>query len=464
MYSTRNLISNGGFSRTPSDPLWGWSLIQDSQRDTQFCRIAVPDADRNGVPHSAYAAVLRCAESAPNITLAQRIPIAEVPTRRFALRLAARCAGEQNAATLTISVGGADARGGFELSRHVLALSLDWQRHRIEFKVPEWTVQVAIEIALVNQPGDGVEITDVRLVGLLREIEDIAVRFDTSRDLNRASSRLRAFMIEDYLNLLGCRTSLNQGRDFDLYVCQKVMPWARLARAKITGKPVVFDLDDNDFIVSRTRSATLRIFSKLANGVSVGSKFLREMMEPLNSRIFLLENPVDVLDQDVMRDDRPWGDRLVWFGMPENLWMLTQLGLDRTVATITRGGSIEYALKTVDTELVAADLALLPVSLNDETLAKNANRLVKCVGLGLPFLASDTAEHRRAMRVLALPDDYLVASGQDWSSRIDAMARDYPRYRRLIADARPRAFEAYGVETIVAGWFPFCAELCARRD
>ena len=345
-------------------------------------------------------------------------------------------------------------------------MSRNWQRLRIEFEVPEETAQIAIEVALVNpsQPRVGVEITDVRLVGLLRKVEDIAIRFDTASNIGRASSRLRAFMIEDYLNLLGCQTSLNHGGDFDLYVCQKVMPWASLALAKFTRKAVVFDLDDNHFIISKFRSTNIRSFSRVADGVSVGSKFLRDRMGAFNSRVFLLENPVDILDQDVMRDDRPWGDRLVWFGHPENLWMLTQLGLDRAVTTITRDGSIEYGLKTIDAELVASDLALLPVVLNDETLAKNANRLVKCVGLGLPFLASDTVEHRRAVRLLQLPDDCLVALGQDWSSRIDQVARDYPRYRRLIAHARPRAFEVYGVETLVADWFRFCAGLCSREN
>ena len=91
----------------------------------------------------------------------------------------------------------------------------------------------------------------------------------------------------------------------------------------------------------------------------------------------------------------------------------------------TRGGTVEYALKNIDEQLVVSDLALLPVSLNEETRAKNANRLVKCVGLGLPFLASDTEEHRRALSMLRLPDDCLVAAEQDWAARIDEVRRNY---------------------------------------
>jgi hypothetical protein len=183
------------------------------------------------------------------------------------------------------------------------------------------------------------------------------------------------------------------------------------------------------------------------------------MMTRWNPRPFLLDNPVDVLDRDVVHRRDRWQGRLVWFGMPENAWMLKRLNLDRPVTTITRGGVVEYDLKTIDGHLVTFDLALLPVVLNDETRAKNANRLVKCVGLGLPFLASDTLEHRRALERLQMPDDFLVASEREWPARIEDVARRYPYYKRAIDEARPRAFETYGVERIAHDWMRFCAAL-----
>ena len=337
----------------------------------------------------------------------------------------------------------------------------DWQRHRAAFEVPEGAGRLTLDVALPDgtPPGHSVAITDVRLVGLLRPVDDIAIRFDTSGDIWRPSSRLRAFMLEDYLHLLGCRTSINRGRAFDLYVCQKVRPWLNLVKARFARKPVIFDLDDNDLLISKWRAANTRGFARAADAVSVGSEFLRDMAENWNSRIYLLDNPVDILDPDLTRGDRPWQDRLVWFGMPENRWMLDRLGLDRPVTAITRGGAVEYALKSIDEQLVASDLALLPVSLNEETRAKNANRLVKCVGLGLPFLASDTEEHRRALSILRLPDDCLVAAEQDWAARIDDVRRNYAHYRRMLQDARARAFALYGVERIAADWLQFCTGL-----
>jgi hypothetical protein len=226
---------------------------------------------------------------------------------------------------------------------------------------------------------------------------------------------------------------------------------------------VVFDLDDADLLASPCRAWGVRRFARAVDGTSVGSECLREMMTRCNLRPFLLENPVDVLDRDVVHRRDRWQGRLVWFGMPENVWMLKRLGLDRSVTTITRGGDIEYGLKTIDEHLVTFDLALLPVVLNEETLAKNANRLVKCVGLGLPFLASDTLEHRRALERLRLPDEFLVASEHDWPARIEDVARRYPHYKRAIDEARPRAFETYGVERIAHDWMQFCAELLHAR-
>gem|GEM_PF-5207252 len=256
---------------------------------------------------------------------------------------------------------------------------------------------------------------------------------------------------------------MNGGSAFDLHVCQKVRPWLTLWRAKWSGKPVVYDLDDNDPLFSAREARQIQRFVGAASGATAGSEFLRTMMAQWNTDTSLLDNPVDVVDQDIRHRHDHWGGRLVWFGMPENLWMLRQLRLTRPVTTITRGGDVEYSLKSIDEHLVTFDLALLPVSLNDETRAKNANRLVKCVGLGLPFLASDTAENRRAIERLRLPASFLVASELQWSARIEQLAQDYPRAKRLIQEARTRAFEVYGIEAIVRDWLAFCRHLLGER-
>ena len=459
MYSTRNLIANGGFSRLPSDALFGWKCPENDRPEQPWRRISVPDAGSDGFPQSGYAAVLEATGAPSEPSLSQCVRIENVPTRRFAVRFAARAAANGLNTDLIISVR--DGLGEHATCQETVQPSSDWGRHRAEFELPCAASRLAIEIKLqdgaeLRQP---VAITDVRLVGLLRPVEDIAIRLDTRSDIRRASSRLRGFMLEDYLHLLGCRTSINRGRSYDLYVCQKVYPWLALIRTKLARKKIIFDLDDNDLLISNWRAANIRGFARTSDAISVGSEFLQELAKNWTSHVFLLDNPVDILDADLARDDRPWGNRLVWFGMPENRWMLDRLNLDRCVTTITKGGDIEYGLKSIDEHLVASDLALLPVFLNDETRAKNANRLIKCVGLNLPFLASDTEENRRALQALRLPTECLVHDAGDWATRIDDVARHYDAYRRIISEARPRAFEVYGIERIVADWLPFCAGL-----
>lgn len=462
-YSTRNLVEDGGFSRPPTAPASAWSVPGDASTGGRWRTVAVPESDGTGTPRSACAAVLSADGTKTGPRLAQDISIEGVPSRSFAVRAAARCEGDATCAGLILSVR--TRPGGALLCMHRLRATGEWARYRATFEASEDTEGITLQLELPAgaRPGSSVAVTDVRLVGLLRSFEPMAVRFDTRGDMLRASSRLRAFFLEDYLHLLGCRTSLNQGRSWDVYVCQKVWPWSRLVRAKLAAKPVIFDLDDNELVASRLRAANVRGFARAADAVSVGSEFLGRMAAEWSSRVFLLDNPVDVLDHQLRRPDRPWRQRLVWFGMPENRWMLNRLDLDGQVTTITRGGSIEYELKTVDEHLVSSDLALLPVALDAATRAKNANRLVKCVGLGLPFLASDTDEHRRALGILGLPEDFLVASHRDWNRRIEEVKRDYTRYRHLVHEARPRAFDQYGVERLAARWLEWCAGFVPAR-
>jgi hypothetical protein len=464
MHSTPNLIVNGGFSREPAH---GWIVAGAHGDAPAWRRMAIPDLDQNGRPHSAYALSWESSPGGEAIGLSQHVPVHDVPTRQFAVRVTARGSGALSEAALCVAVSDAAARSGRQpLGRFPLRMSSQWQRYRAQFEIPASVAQPVIEIELrgPDRPGCSVAMTDVHLVGLLRPAHDVSIRFDTCDDIVRASSRLRAFLIEDYLHLLGCRTSLNGGHDFDLYVCQKIQPWLRFSIARLAGKAVVFDLDDNHLLVSAVRAFNVRWFGRAVDGVTVGSEFLRKVTDRWNRRTFLLEIPVDVLDREVVRGEEPWNDRLVWFGMPENLWMLDRLGLDRPVTTITRGGDIEYGVKTIDRTLVSFDLALLPVVLDDETLAKNANRLVKCAALGLPFLATDTPEHRRALAALQLPDDFLVRSPDAWRDRIGEVARQYPHYRQLVEAARLRAFDVYGVERIAAGWIGFCRMLARGKS
>ena len=459
MLSSRNLIVNGGFAgAAPDGSLRGW----DAPDGASWQRIAVPEYTAAGLPQSGFAMQVTIGPGRAGGALHQRVALPPGLPGRFALRVAARGRAGRRGLRLAVSVALPD--GPQTIAEAHFALARDWQRHRLAFDVAGFRVPASVDVTIHASGGTGsICVTDIRLVALNAAAAPLALRFDTRGDLSLASSRLRAWTIADYLDLVGWPVAMNRGDAFDLYVCQKVRHRLRLRRARRDGRAVLYDLDDNEPLISTRETRDIRAFVKAVDGATAGSAFLREMMAAWNDNTMLFENPVDVLDPDIAHQGEVWDGRLVWFGMPENLWMLRELHLTQPVTTITRGGDIEYSLKSVDRHLVDFDLALLPVFLNDETRAKNANRLVKCVGLGLPFLATDTPEHRRALQRLQLPASLLVAPDGDWPARIVEIGKCYADCKRLLTEARPRAFEVYGIERIAAEWVAFCRQILAAK-
>ncbi len=287
-------------------------------------------------------------------------------------------------------------------------------------------------------------------------------RFNAVGGWERASSRLRAWMLAEFLAKQGFETHVNGGSRFDILVCQKTYPFLLARNARRAGKTVLFDLDDPDFDRSPLWREKVRKFMQLAHGVTTGSDFLKERLKAFHPKAHVLENPVDVADPKIFHKGNRWRGKSVWFGAPENLWMLRRLQLDHQVQTLTKGGDIPFSLKTVDRELCGFDLALLPVFLNEETRTKNANRLVKCAALGLPFLASDTPEHRKAIHRIGVPEYVLVRDDQDWDEAIDSVALDYEKWSSAAQACRARAWECYGAERVFSDWLTFCLEMWER--
>jgi hypothetical protein len=457
-YSSQNLIVNGGFSVMSPGGMSGWHVSPQPGHDTAWQRVATPTFDHAGLPLSTYAIQATVPGKTGASSIWQNVRMQHGSFRHLVFRLAGRSI--RGKPTFCLRVIAILPSGELHmLAEARFAASPRWERYRVVFEVESPFPPAALRVVIVGptETDSSAQFTDLRLIFLCAPQTPFAIRFDTCGDLARGSSRLRAWLFEDYLHLLGWPTSMNKGNSFALCICQKVRPWLRLLHARWRRRAVIYDLDDNDLLLSTREAYGIRRFVRLVSGATAGSEFLRHMLGQWNPHVALLEDPVDVLDRDVVHNHEEWRGSLVWFGNPENLWMLRELALDHPVTTITRGGDLEYGPKTVDEQLVTFDLALLPVFLNDETRAKNANRLVKCIGLGLPFLASDTPEHRRALERLQLPDIFLIASPSEWSARINDVACRYEHYRRLIQGARAAAFDAYGIERIASKWVAFCS-------
>jgi hypothetical protein len=268
-----------------------------------------------------------------------------------------------------------------------------------------------------------------------------------------ASSRLRGFKLARELNKMGHTATIGRGHVADMYVFQKSLQFATLAEAKENNAIVVYDLDDNYLLEGTgTKNDVLR-FINFADVVSTGSDLIADTARCYHQSVYLFENPLDVNAETKHKQNHEWQQRLGWFGNPCNLPALEALGLGRRVTTITTNGDIPWALETVDTEIMKFDLVLIPVLINEWTLSKNANRMLKCIALGVPFLASDTPEHRKMAERLGLPaDDFLVAEGESWREKIDACIFGYESRCTVALEARSRALQIFGIRPVTERW------------
>ena len=175
-----------------------------------------------------------------------------------------------------------------------------------------------------------------------------------------------------------------------------------------------------------------------------------------------------------MRGQKAELKRVGWFGTPAGLIDLRAVKISEPIETITRGGDIEFDLKSIDRTLTAFDLLLLPVEPNRWNLAKNANRMAKAVALGAPVLATATPAHVATADALGLDDRFLVHQGESWDDKIAGLRRDFAAVQQAILCARCRALELFSLQRIGGEWLQHivraldakaaAAEPCAPPD
>ena len=258
----------------------------------------------------------------------------------------------------------------------------------------------------------------------------LTFRFDTFGDDNTASSRLRAWKLAEFLAERGHHVLMNEGESCDVYVCQKVRPFASLRSFKDAGALTVYDFDDH-FLLDGPDGHGLKdevvAFMNGADIVTVGSGHLLEAARSYHPHVFVLENPADISSAEISRSATEDLRRIGWFGTPAGLRDLRAIKTAETVVTVTRRGDIEFDRDTIDATLSGFDLVLIPVERNEWNLAKNANRMVKALVLGVPVLVTATPEHVEAAKLLGLDGRFLVAPEEDWDAKISALRENFTR-------------------------------------
>lgn len=293
-------------------------------------------------------------------------------------------------------------------------------------------------------------------------------RFEVFGTRETASSRLRAWKIAHGLEERGHEAQVGEcrweGTEVDVWVFQKKRDFESLKCAQAGGGMVVFDFDDNYLLKDVGTRHEILAFMNAADLVTVGSPALLEEARDLHERVFLFENPIDVLDEDVCKEQCEWHGRLVWFGNRTNLPALDGICEERHITRITSDGDFEWSLETIDEDLTGFDLALLPVTSSEWRSAKNANRLLKCIALGLPALASAAPEHVRVADIIGLPELLLIAEGESWEDRVQAIGREYGRVQREVLNARQRVLEIWGIKPTVDRWLSQIVDVREASD
>jgi hypothetical protein len=270
----------------------------------------------------------------------------------------------------------------------------------------------------------------------------------------KASARLRCWKVAEVLKRAGHSVSVNSNASSDVLYYQKVKDIKHFKGiSNKESRLFVFDFDDNYFLPNKGSPAELLSFMNQMDVVTVGSHYLYDIAKDYHPNLVVLENPADIIHDTVVKSLFNWHNNVGWFGAPENVLQLKLVDFSGKVTTITRGGDIEFDIYSVDKQLTDFDLLLFPLEITEWNAAKNANRMIKAVCLGIPVLASATPEHIRVAKQFNLSDDFLVFDGDSWQEKIQKLQNNYSQVETEITLARKKALNIYSVDSITKTFF-----------
>jgi hypothetical protein len=310
----------------------------------------------------------------------------------------------------------------------------------------------------INLPQAKIEVKSIQVDLTIR---DFNKNFETVRfgmrsfgAYTKASARLRCWKIGETLKASGHLVSMNSSASSDVVYYQKVKDLKHFKSIeRKESRLLVFDFDDNYFLPEKGSPVELLSFINQMDIITVGSQYLYDIAKDYHPNLIILENPADIISSDVVKSIAEWTNNVGWFGAPENVLQLKLVDYKDKVTTVTRGGDIEFDIYTVDQTLTSFDLLLFPLEMTSWNSAKNANRLIKAVCLGIPVLASATTEHMRVADEFGLDHRFLVKDGESWQEKIDYIELNYNEICEVIDSARLKALEIYSVEKITENLF-----------
>lgn len=315
-----------------------------------------------------------------------------------------------------------------------------------------------VQACLTTETGAVIELTSLTIneVAENADFRPLRIRYEVFGGRTSASSRLRCWKFIDILQAEGHTVTVGGSEtNVDLLICQKTRPF-KVVDAVRRANPqavVVYDFDDNYLLPTQGVQAEVIAFFNVADVVTCGSEHLARMAREYHPNVYVLENPLDVDNAGLVRPARGALKRVGWFGAPENLSEIRKIDGGDEVTTLTRGGDIEYNQLTVDADLTDFDLLLFPVEATEWNLAKNANRMMKALGLGIPVLVSDTPEQTRIHGLAGLPKTCLMSNFTGWQERIGQISSTFAAVEAATLEARDILWAAYHPRAVLERLF-----------
>lgn len=300
-----------------------------------------------------------------------------------------------------------------------------------------------------------------------------------------ASARIQGFAIHHELVERGIRSEvLNSPRGFDTRLHWKVpRRWleatcrrrdvlifqkvessraARFARlARRLGTQIVF-------LQADYRKSP---FYEFAHRVVVSSAELARQLQPIcQAPITVIEDAID-LPGDVIASSSPRSRRLrvLWIGSRLNFPSLERIRplfarpefSDFELITVSDHpqARVSWSRESAHSELLAADLAVIPCLDAPASRAKSNNRLTLFMAAGLPVVASPIPAYRAV--VDPGENGFLAETVEEWAAALHALRN--PALRALLGQAaRSTAWERFAPKVIAGHWEALLEEMAVR--
>lgn len=318
-----------------------------------------------------------------------------------------------------------------------------------------------------------------------RTVIDARIGWVLSGNEKLASSRLQGTRVQQYLASRGVPAeiaALDAGELTNTYTSEFFRLAHRLLKARYDAvffqKPswMMFKLSEM-LRLNGVRTAAIQCdpfpgdYHAYFDRVVVTTERLREILKLPDARVIddMLEVPqtIQKIDYESASDKV----RLVWVGqgMPTFVQnFFTQLAAHPLlsgqveVVTIGRGTWVtrQWTLETVYDDILACDIAVIPLPESDWASAKSTNRLTQFMAMGMPTVASPIDSYRK---IFSDQGTFVLARTIDDFAQAIHRLRDASARREMGLTARAFAWAHYAPDTIGPLWLTEVEQLLQAR-